>query len=203
MANSLLTQNSKLKKTSKVLGLKVFNFGIPAYKSASGKLTCPMADECVKFCYAKKGAYIWGNVKPAFERRYELTKTSDFIVEMNAEIQKKKPQYMRVHDSGDYYSREYLQKWIEIAKNNPNVRFYSYTNMVELFKEITLPENYDIIYSMSGKQKHMVDLEVDRHARIFSNSAELLKFGYVDTSEVDLYATRWFNKTNKVGLIIH
>ena len=66
---NLLTQNTKLKKTSKVLGLRVFNFGIPAYKSASGKLTCPMADECVKFCYAKKGAYIWSNVKPAFEKR--------------------------------------------------------------------------------------------------------------------------------------
>ena len=202
MAN-LLTQNSKLKKTSKVLGLKVFNFGIPAYKSITGKLTCPMADECIKFCYARKSAYTWSNVKPAFERRYELTKTSDFIVEMNAEIQKRKPQYVRVHDSGDYYSREYLQKWIEIAKANPDVRFYSYTNMVELLKEITLPENYDIIYSMSGKQKHMINTEVDRHARIFSNSIELLKFGYIDTSEIDLYATKWFNKTNKVGLIIH
>jgi hypothetical protein len=202
MAN-LLTQNSKLKKTSKALGLKVFNFGIPAYKSITGKLTCPMADECIKFCYARKSAYTWSNVKPAFERRYELTKTSDFIVEMNAEIQKRKPQYVRVHDSGDYYSREYLQKWIEIAKANPDVRFYSYTNMVELLKEITLPENYDIIYSMSGKQKHMINTEVDRHARIFSNSAELLKFGYIDTSEIDLYATKWFNKTNKVGLIIH
>ena len=58
----LLTQNSKLKKTSKALDLRVFNFGIPAYKTASGKLTCPMADECIKFCYARKGAYIWGNV---------------------------------------------------------------------------------------------------------------------------------------------
>lgn len=200
---NLLTQNSKLKKTSKVLGLKVFNFGIPAYKSASGKLTCPMADECVKFCYAKKGAYIWSNVKPAFEKRYELTKTSDFIVEMNAEILKKKPQYVRVHDSGDYYSKAYLQKWIEIAIHNPDVRFYSYTNMVEMFKNTELPDNYDVIYSMSGKQKDMIDQAVDRHARIFSNSVELLKFGYVDTSEVDLYATKWFNKTNKVGLIIH
>ncbi len=35
---NLLTQNSKLKRTSKELGLRVFNFGIPAYKSASGKL---------------------------------------------------------------------------------------------------------------------------------------------------------------------
>ena len=37
---NLLTQNSKLKKTSKALGLRVFNFGIPAYKSASGRVIC-------------------------------------------------------------------------------------------------------------------------------------------------------------------
>ena len=85
---NLLTQNSKLKKTSKALNLRVFNFGIPAYKSASGKLTCPMADECVKFCYAKKGAYVWSNVQPAFEKRYQLSKTLEFIDAMNAEIKK-------------------------------------------------------------------------------------------------------------------
>jgi hypothetical protein len=102
-----------------------------------------MADECVKFCYAKKGAYIWGNVKPAFEKRYELTKTDDFVAAMNAEIQSKKPDYVRVHDSGDYYSKAYLDKWIEIAIHNPNVRFYSYTNMIEMilntsFQTITI-----------------------------------------------------------------
>jgi hypothetical protein len=200
---NLLTQNTKLKKTSKALGLRVFNFGIPAYKSITGKITCPFADECIKFCYARKGAYIWSNVKPAFERRFELTRSSDFIVEMNKEILKKKPDYVRVHDSGDYYSKEYLNKWIEIAIHNPNVRFYSYTNSVEMLKSAVLPDNYDIIYSMSGKQRHMVDIEVDRHARIFTNRTELLKFGYKDTSEIDLYATKWFNETNRVGLIIH
>ena len=112
---NLLTQNTKLKKTSKALELRVFNFGIPAYKSSSGKLTCPMADGCIKFCYAKKGAYIWSNVKPAFEKRYELSKTDNFITEMNEEIRKKKPDYVRVHDSGDYYSRAYLHKWIQVA----------------------------------------------------------------------------------------
>jgi len=112
---NLLTQNSKLKKTSKELGFRVFNFGIPAYKSASGKLTCPMADECVQFCYAKKGAYIWSNVKPAFEKRYQLSKTLEFIDAINAEIKSKRPDYVRVHDSGDYYSRSYLAKWITIA----------------------------------------------------------------------------------------
>ena len=200
---NLLTQNSKLKKTSKALSLRVFNFGIPAYKSASGKLTCPMADECVKFCYAKKGAYIWGNVKPAFEKRYELSKTDDFISAMNAEIQAKKPDYIRVHDSGDYYSKAYLDKWIEIAIHNPNVRFYSYTNMIEMFLNTSLPDNYDIIFSDSGKQKSLINPLKHRHTKIFSTSFALKEAGYTDASNVDLMATKWFNNTNKVGLIFH
>ena len=200
---NLLTQNTKLKKTSKLLGKKVFNFGIPAYKSASGKLTCPMALECVKFCYAKKGAYIWSNVKPAFEKRYELTKTDEFIEKMNAEIKSKKADFVRIHDSGDYYSKAYLDKWLKIAIHNPNVKFYSYTNMVEMFKNTILPNNFDVIYSNSGKQKHMIDRTIDRHTEIFKSKDELIAAGYANASENDLNATKWFNTTNKVGLIYH
>jgi hypothetical protein len=200
---NLLTQNSKLKKTSKELGLRVFNFGIPAYKSASGKLTCPMADSCVKFCYAKKGAYIWSNVKPAFEKRYELTKTDNFVEAMNAEIRKKKPDYVRVHDSGDYYSRAYLHKWIEVAIHNPSVRFYSYTNMVDMMLKASLPDNYDIIFSDSGKQKHLINERKHRHTKIFSSVSDLLSADYTDASSIDLMATKWFNNTNRVGLVFH
>ena len=200
---NLLTQNSKLKKTSKALSLRVFNFGIHAYKSASGKLTCPMADECVKFCYAKKGAYVWSNVQPAFEKRYQLSKTLEFIDAMNAEIKKKRPDYVRVHDSGYYYSRSYLAKWITIAKDNPEVRFYSYTNMVDMMHKAELPNNYDIIFSYSGKQKHLIDKSVDRHTQIFDTKDNLHEAGYVDASDTDLYATKWFNDTNKVGLVFH
>ena len=173
---NLLTQNSKLKKTSKELSVRVFNFGIPAYKSASGKITCPFADACVKFCYARKGAYIWSNVQPAFEKRYQLSKTDQFVSEMYKEIVKKKPDY---------------------------VRFYSYTNSVLLLKKATLPDNFDVIFSDSGKQKHHIDAIHDRHTRIFQSEAELEKAGYANASKVDLYATKWFNPTNKVGLVYH
>jgi len=200
---NLLTQNSKLKKTSKSLGLRVFNFGIPAYKSASGKLTCPFADACVKFCYAKKGAYIWSNVQPAFEKRYQLSKTDDFVNKMNDEIAKKKPDYVRVHDSGDYYSRAYLDKWLAVAIHNPSVRFYSYTNCVKMLKSVTLPANYDVIFSDSGKQKHLINEKKDRHTKIFHSHNDLVSAGYTDASNIDLMATKWFNKTNKVGLIFH
>jgi len=200
---NLLTQNSKLKKTSKKLGVRVFNFGIPAYKSASGKLTCPMADGCVKFCYAKKGAYIWSNVQPAFEKRYELSKTDKFVDAMYDEIVKKKPDYVRVHDSGDYYSKAYLQKWIDIALLFPEVKFYSYTNMVDMILKASLPDNYDIIFSDSGKQKHLINERKHRHTRIFSTNSDLVSSGYVDASNIDLMATKWFSKNHKVGLVFH
>ena len=199
----LLTQNGKLKKTSKLMGFKVVNFGLPAYKSITGRVICPMADGCIKFCYARKGAYIWGNVKPAFEKRYELSKTDDFISAIHAEIQRKKPKFVRVHDSGDYYSREYLAKWFQIAQQNPHVNFYSYTNMIDMVKKANIPSNYDFIFSDSGKQVDLIDKSIDRHTKIFKSADELVTAGYANASENDLNATRWFNKTNKVGLIYH
>jgi hypothetical protein len=200
---NLLTQNSKLRKTSKVLGLRVFNFGIPAYKSTSGKTTCPFAGDCVKFCYAKKGAYIWSNVKPAFEKRYELTKSNEFVSKMTDELLKKRPDYVRVHDSGDYYSKAYLQKWIDLANLFPEIKFYSYTNSVAMLKEANLPSNFDVIFSDSGKQKALIDIISDRHTKIFSSKKDLDDAGYVNASELDLYATKWFNTNHKVGLIFH
>ncbi len=200
---NLLTQNSKLKDTSKTMGVRVFNFGIPAYKSASGKLTCPFAKDCVKFCYARKGAYTWGNVKPAFEKRYELSKTDEFVDAMIAEILKKKPDYVRVHDSGDYYSEAYLKKWLMIAELLPDVRFYSYTNSVAMLQKTKLPNNFDIIYSDSGKQVDLIDRAIHRHTRIFDSLEDLEQAGYVNASKSDLYATKWYSNNHRVGLIKH
>ena len=46
----------------------------------------------------------------------------------------------------------YLKKWITVAIHNPDVKFYSYTNMVDMFHKTDLPPNFDIIFSDAGKQ---------------------------------------------------
>lgn len=201
---NLLTQNAKIKNTSKEFGVRLFNFGIPAYKSASGKMTCPFADKCVKFCYAKKGAYIWSNVKPAFEARYQATLKDNFVDVMIDEIKRKKATHIRVHDSGDYYSPKYLQKWLDIAKALPSVKFYSYSNSVAFFKDLELPVNYDVIFSDSGKQVDLINKAKDRYTKIFKNKEDLNKAGYIDASKFDLLATKFFSpNNNKIGLIFH
>jgi len=202
----MLTQNSKLKKTSKHFNKRVFNFGIPALKSNTGKVTCPLAGECAKYCYAQKGAYIWSNVSPAFERRLQATMKADFAQVMVKEIIKKKADYIRVHDSGDYYSKEYLNKWLAIAKKLPTVKFYSYTNNVnqiqKMYKNNKIPKNYDFIFSDGGKQKDMIQPK-DRHSKVFKTLEDMKKAGYKDSSNYDLYATKWYNESHKVGLVYH
>lgn len=199
LGSSILSQNSKMKKSGK----KVFNFGIPAYKTQSGKLTCPFAKDCVKYCYAQKGTYSWSNVQPAFENRYKLTQDDNFVTIMSEAVRKKKAEYIRIHDSGDFYSKLYLGRWVEIAKLNPNVKFYFYTKSVKLVKDFTeingLAKNLYAIFSLGGKQDNLIDMDNDVHARIFNSKEELIEAGYTDCSKNDLNVF----STNKVGLIAH
>jgi hypothetical protein len=196
---SILSQNAKMKKTSKENNVNLYNFGIPAYKTASGKMTCPFAKDCVKFCYAQKGAYSWSNVKPAFEKRYELTKDENFVSIMSDAIKGTKATHIRIHDSGDFYSMDYIFNWFTIAVNNPNVTFYFYTKSISLFKGLELPKNMFSIYSYGSKNDSLINKAIDRHAVIFNSYEELNEAGYTDCSNNDLAIM----KTKKVGLILH
>jgi hypothetical protein len=190
----LLTQNGKLKSTSKQTGLRVFNFGIPAQS------TCLWADKCKKYCYASKGAYIWSNVKPAFERRLEATKQDNFPQVMIAEIVRRKADVIRIHDSGDFYSREYVQKWFKVMESLPNVKFYAYSKSLPLLDGEKLPANFTLIKSEGGKRDDLIDVTLDRHARIFKTKAELIAAGYANASENDLIA---IGSNPRIGLLAH
>jgi len=199
---NLLTQNAKMKKTSKENKAKIFNFSIPAYKTKSGKSTCPFAGGCQAYCYAQKGNYIrFPAVQELMEKKYEISKQDNFNSLMNEEIQKKKPTHVRIHDSGDFYSPLYLQKWVDIANDNKEVIFYAYTKSIKFFVEgLTVPKNLKIIFSEGSKTDDLIDVKKHRHARIFKTSNELTAAGYIDASANDLQA---ITDNKKVGLIFH
>ena len=199
---NLLTQNSKMKKTSKENKTKIFNFSIPAYKTKSGKVTCPFAKDCIKYCYAQKGNYTrFPIIQQLMEKKYELTKQNNFNSLINAEIKKKKAKYIRIHDSGDFYSIKYLNKWLEIAKQNKDVIFYAYTKSIKFFiNGLKLPKNLKIIFSEGSKTDNLINTTKDRHAKIFKNVADLLNAGYIDASNNDLNA---ITDNKKVGLVYH
>lgn len=204
---NLLTQNKKLKNTSLINRARILNFSLPAYKTQNNKVVCPFAKDCVKYCYAQKGNYRYPSVKKGLNNRYELSKKEEFVTIMNANILLERPTHVRIHDSGDFYSVKYLNKWIQIANDNKEVIFYAYTKSIPFFKttkemntNFLLPKNLIIIFSEGSKKDNLINTDTDRHSRIFKDINEMKKQGYINASDNDLNA---ITKNKKVGLLLH
>jgi Gene product 88 len=211
MNNNLLTQNTKMKKSSKN-GLVVVNWTIPAFISKSGLKTCPNARACVKGCYARSGTYSFSNVKSAHEAKLDAALAASFESNMIASIESwlskrsVKTLKIRIHDAGDFYSQEYLDKWIAIMRHyfetSPRVSFYAYTKMVRLIKQQTaLPSNFTVIYSFGGSEDSFIDTSIDRHAKVFESQEDLINAGYTDGTEDDTVAA--LGLTRCIGLVYH
>jgi hypothetical protein len=205
--NLLGNGNTKLQKTAKEFNVRIFNFSIPAGNDKkSGKITCPFAGSCLKLCYAKRGMYRFGNVERALTKRYEASKEENFVETITNElskVKKDKQTYVRIHDSGDFYSPAYFAKWLEIARLNPSVRFYAYTKSHSFIRGIELPENFDLIFSLGSTKDELIDQAKERHSKIFYSSEEMQEQGYTDSSYLDIVATKWVTENHKIGLLIH
>lgn len=201
MTTILSNGNGKLKKTSKLNDAKIYAFDLPAYKTKAGKMVCPFADDCIKYCFAKKGTFRYPVVINKYENNYKLSKQDNFIQLIQNEIDCKKITHIRIHNSGDFYSPKYLNKWITLARNNPTIIFYGYTKSIPLFKALkTVPVNFVFVYSTGSKVDHLISIDNDRHTRIFHNHKDLTKAGYIDASQDDLIA---IGANKKIGLIFH
>lgn len=192
----MLTQNSKMKRTSKVNRAVVYNFSLPAQK------TCPWADKCKAYCYASKGFYRFSGPAMAHARNFEASKRDDFPEMMIISIIESGATHIRIHDSGDFYSREYLAKWFLIIDSLPHVSFYAYSKSLPLFEKVKLPENFTLIKSMGGKRDDLIDMSKDRHSFIFDVDDALRYQGrtYIDASMNDLNA---ITENKNIGLVFH
>lgn len=204
------SQNDKMKRSSKD-GIHLYNWGIPAFKSKNGTLTCPMAKQCVAGCYAKSGAYIWSNVAQAYENRLSLSQDKNFQAAIMFHIEKLLKKHktglilLRIHDSGDFYSPEYQKAWYSIAKRyatNNRIKFYAYTKMVQQTKDLEAyrPSNFETIFSLGGHQDALINQAMDRHSRVFANAQDLTDAGYINASQNDTDA---LGDNPKIGLVYH
>lgn len=185
----LLSVNKKMKKTADAMGVRLFNFGIRT-------TTCIGALECKSFCYADRGAYVWGNVRQAYDRRTKASKSESFCENIWEEIVSSRADYVRIHDSGDFYSREYLHKWIKVIESLPHVHFYAYTKSIPLFLNETMPDNFTVCFSYGGKYDHLINPAIHRHSIVVDEIPE----EYADASHNDLVM---IGDNHRIGLLKH
>lgn len=108
--------------------INIPTFSLPAIYTCQGRTSF-----CTKKCYAKKAEITYKQVAPRRYNNYMLSLQDDFTSNIISLISKKKKlKYFRIHESGDFYNQEYLNKWIHIARTFPNIKFLAFTKSFHL-----------------------------------------------------------------------
>ena len=185
-------QNSKLNELAKHLNLRkkqVVGFDLPA------GYTCKMADICKTFanrktgkirdaksmqfrCYAAGSEARFPDSRKAHWHNYDLLKGliyQDMVTLINASLPAG-VKVVRIHSSGDYFSKDYFAAWVRVAYENPDIIFFGYTkylNYVRFAKETKL-KNFKLVYSYGGKMDNQVTDEPT--ARVVNSSLDGRRF---------------------------
>jgi len=145
-----------LSKPSKMPG---FGYSTPAEDCITGSKLAQVVDSICSFCYARKGRYVFPNVKAAMKKRLKALEQIDWVDMMVFMIGKReKTGFFRWHDSGDVQGVWHLEKIAEVARRLPHIKFWLPTREYRFVREwIALgrkPDNLVIrlsAYMMDGK----------------------------------------------------
>ena len=219
--------NSKLRKTSgkvkahlaehgslagftpRPKAYRVVSFNLPAggYEvDNKSYITCPGADACLALCYARQGTFLFKGSKRVRIDNHQLLLTTHVthglqgVIDILDEAVKsvtKTVAVIRLHDSGDFFKKWYVEAWVEVIKRHPNILFYAYTKSFPMFKGIDLPSNFRVTYSFGGKWDNKID---GPNSRIFPTLDGRIKAGYVDGNDSDMPAILG---EHNIGLVYH
>ena len=131
----------------------ILSFSLPP------KITCPNSKQCFNICYAvgmynneyrKNTPISWeknlqiveSDQKRAIEELSKVLATKDKTAKKTG-----KQVLFRIHVSGDFYSLDYVNMWLDLARKFPDILMYTYTKMYYYFKRIDLPTNFKVLLS--------------------------------------------------------
>ncbi len=183
--------NTKILELAKNLNLKaneVTSFDLPA------GYTCPSADRCKSFANRENGKITDGEYckfrcyAASMEARYTATrkahwrnfdalrkqKTVDDMVQLILSSIPETAKIIRIHASGDFFSKKYFQAWVRVAELRPDIKFFGYTKILP-YVNANKSDNFRLVYSFGGKMDSKVTCEPI--AYVVKNIAEAIERG--------------------------
>ena len=160
------SHNHKINLLARFMGIpqcRVLSFDIPAAYS------CRKADICRTYahkvtgklqrvgrvlCYAAKQECYLPSVRNLRWWNYNqlLACGSDvnLLYELISISLPARTSAVRIHSSGDFYSKEYFTAWCFVARMNPNIEFYGYTKELD-YVLAPKSDNFSLVYSFGGE----------------------------------------------------
>jgi hypothetical protein len=164
-----------LQKGNKKVGENIWHFSLPAGE------TCPGRSGACRVCYAMQGRYRTATVRDVLARNLEASRENDFACRMAAEVERRWCRVVRVHVSGDFYSREYAEKWLEVVRRCPDVTFYAYTRswrveaILPVLAELAGLENFRLWFSADADTGAPPEVEGARVAWLMQDAEEVIE----------------------------
>jgi Gene product 88 len=146
MVRVLMTLSKGNKKLKDNAVVSFYQWNMLAGRKENGG-TCPfLTENCLASCYALKAERMYPSVKTRRTMNTEFAESEIFVnamieqleFEMARKMNQGKTLYIRIHESGDFYSQEYMNKWVEIAnhfKGNRRIVFMAYTKSLPFVKQ--------------------------------------------------------------------
>jgi len=207
-ANSKLIALTKSRRMAKFVknNRKVYSFDI-----LSG-WSCPFAKECLAKvhvnpkngtksivdgkdatvrCFSAMQEVFFKNAYESRKTNFELLKASDNLYELLSKSLPKNAGIVRIHVSGDFFSQDYFNAWLELAKNNPSILFYAYTKSLIYWvnKLSEIPDNFVLTASRGGRLDSYIEKYNLRTATIVFSPSEAkklkLKIDHTDENAAD------------------
>ena len=160
MPNGLESGNGKTGNSGKLFD-RIFVWNLPPV------ITCPgISDWCKCNCYNADDRYEKFPINKWCENLWWVLndkKTLEKRISLQLEEYKNQKTAVRIHSSGDFFSKEYIAFWKGIIRQNPDVYFWAYTrswavdDLVEDVKELDKLANMNLILSWDETMSRPLD----------------------------------------------
>ena len=145
-------------------------------------LDCPFKTAgCSAVCYGTKGNHNFPDVKQSRENSRKESRREDFTDAMlyTIKVEKQSRRYenaimlIRIHETGDFYSLQYLRKWVNVWRENiDGVRYVFYTKSFPFFLMLT-EEEKEVINKAIENGRLAMNLSMDDTTTIEQKTAYL------------------------------
>ena len=108
---------------------------------------------------------------------------------------------LRIHEAGDFFSQDYLDAWIEVAKRMPQTLFYAYTVSLPYYmaRKNSLPKNFKVIASMDKHNEKFIMDNGLRYSRVVGSEEEARELGL----PIDVDDSIAWGSDDDFALVIH
>ena len=154
---------------------------VPTFDIPAASKYCPGATKaCKNVCYARQIALTYPKAGLKYRRNYRFAHSREFIPYMIRNV--RQYETFRIHgNSGDFFSADYVNNWVVIARNCPKTRFYFYT------RSWRLPVIWRALKAFAALPNVTMNLSLDAETGIpIEEGSENFKWCYLSIDDKDV-----------------